>query len=103
MISRNLPCGVEGFSCTPREPHPALQLTWRLELLLRSVLAQPKLSNSGFVASTMSLMSPMSRSLASPVETAAMYCMMRLAASVLPAPLSPEMMTHWFSLYACML
>jgi hypothetical protein len=29
--------------------------------------------------------------------TAAMYCMMRLAASVLPAPDSPEMMTHWFS------
>lgn len=33
------------------------------------------------------------------LATAAMYCMMRFAASVLPAPDSPEMMTHWFSLY----
>ena len=32
-----------------------------------------------------------------PPDTFAMYCMMYLAATVLPAPDSPLMMTHWFS------
>ena len=66
-------------------------------LLFRSVLAQPKLSSSGLVARTMSLMLLMPVARPSP-ETAAMYCMMRLAASVFPAPDSPEMITHWLSL-----
>lgn len=38
-----------------------------------------------------------------PPETFAMYCISRFAASVFPAPDSPEMITHWFSLYAFML
>jgi hypothetical protein len=38
-----------------------------------------------------------------PPDTLAMYCMIRLAASVLPAPDSPEMITHWLSLYDFML
>jgi hypothetical protein len=75
--------------------------TCRLELLLRSVFAHPKLSSNGFVAKTMSLISWML--LSCPPDTAAMYCIIRFAASVLPAPDSPEMMTHWFSWYAFML
>ena len=75
--------------------------TCRLELLFRRVLAHPKLSSNGLVARTISFISLML--LSSPPETAAMYCIMRLAASVLPAPDSPDMMTHWFSLYACIL
>ena len=70
-------------------------LTCRLELLFLRVLAHPKLSNSGLVARTMSLISLIL--LSCPPDTAAMYCMIRFAASVFPAPDSPEMMTHWFS------
>lgn len=66
------------------------------ELLFRNVFAFPKDSRSGLVASTMSFISWMDELL--PPETFAMYCIMRFAASVFPAPDSPEMMTHWFSL-----
>jgi len=71
------------------------------ELLFRNVFALPKDSSNGFVASTMSLISWIDE--LDPLDTLAMYCISRFAASVLPAPDSPEMMTHWFSLYAFML
>ena len=64
----------------------------REELLFLKVFAFPKLSSNGFVASTISLISEMDESV--PPETLAMYCMIRFAASVLPAPDSPEMITH---------
>lgn len=68
----------------------------RDELLFLNVFAFPKDSSSGFVARTMSLVCCMDESL--PPDTLAMYCIIRFAASVFPAPDSPEMMTHWLSL-----
>ena len=73
----------------------------RDELLFRNVFALPKDSNSGLVASTMSFISWIEELL--PPDTFAIYCIIRFAASVLPAPDSPEMITHWLSLYAFML
>lgn len=64
----------------------------RDELLFLSVFAFPKDSSKGLVASTMSLISWIDELL--PPETLAMYCISRFAASVFPAPDSPEMMTH---------
>jgi hypothetical protein len=75
------------YACHSSIGDPVI-LTCRLELLFRSVFAHPKLSNKGFVASTMSLISLIDELALSP-ETAAMYCMICLAASVLPAPDSP--------------
>ncbi|KAH3684685.1 hypothetical protein WICPIJ_004350 [Wickerhamomyces pijperi] len=68
------------------------------ELLFLSVLAHPKDSKSGFVASTMSLMYWICPEDCSDPETEEIYCMILLAASVFPAPDSPEIMTHWDSL-----
>lgn len=68
----------------------------REELLLRNVFALPNDSSKGLVAKTMSFVCWIDESL--PPDTLAMYCMIRFAASVLPAPDSPEMITHWLSL-----
>ena len=68
------------------------------ELLFLKVFAQPKDSNNGFVAKTISLIFPMDSECVD--DAAAMYCIILFAASVLPAPDSPEIITHWFSLYA---
>lgn len=68
----------------------------REELLLRRVFALPNDSSRGLVARTMSLVCWMDES--EPPEALAMYCIIRFAASVFPAPDSPEMITHWLSL-----
>lgn len=70
------------------------KLTCRLELSFLKVFAQPKLSNKGLVARTISLMPSIPPDPGSAALTAAMYCMILLAASVFPAPDSPDMMTH---------
>lgn len=62
-------------------------------MLFRSVLAHPKLSSKGFVASTMSLISWIWED--AELETFAMYCIIRFAASVLPAPDSPLQRLAW--------
>lgn len=62
----------------------------REELLLRTVLAQPKHSMMGFVPKTRVCKSPPDWAL-----TAAKYCRRILAVSVLPEPDSPEMMTDY--------
>eukprot|EP01139_Manchomonas_bermudensis_P019489 Amastigsp_a676848_41.p4 type:complete len:136 gc:universal Amastigsp_a676848_41:625-218(-) len=62
-------------------------------LSLRSVLALPNASRIGF--DSMSLVLIRSAS-AVPLETCAMYRMKILDASVLPAPDSPVITTHWF-------
>ena len=64
----------------------------RLELLFRVVVALPKLSSTGLLCSsrsfTLTLVWPAG-------ETAAMNSITFLAASVLPAPDSPETRMHW--------
>jgi hypothetical protein len=91
MISRYLPLSRQLLH------HASVdQLTCRDELSFLSVFAHPKLSNRGLVAKTISLI-PSIPLPVSPPDTAAMYCMILLAASVFPAPDSPEMITHWFS------
>lgn len=84
---------------------PQAQHTKREELLFLNVLALPKASNNGLEYMMMSLTYMMSVELP---ETAAMYFMINLAASVFPAPDSPlhchttvktpyVMIMHWFS------
>jgi hypothetical protein len=87
MISRYLPYFVS------REHMRTRQLTCRDELSFLNVFAHPKLSSKGLVAKTISLI-PSIPLPVSPPETAAIYCIILLAASVFPAPDSPEMITH---------
>lgn len=76
----------------------------RDELSLRTVVALPKLSSSGEASRICSVTRDDDEREADPADeelppgtlllfTAARYCMMSLVASVLPAPLSPLMMT----------
>ena len=67
----------------------SIHLPKRLELLLRRVLALPNASSSGFACSTRA------STAASEPPTSAMNARQCLVASVLPAPLSPEMSTAW--------
>lgn len=87
---------------SPHPDHAKPLLTCRLLLSFLNVFAHPKLSNNGFVANTISRI-PSIPCPPCPALTAAIYCMIRFAASVFPAPDSPEIMTHWFSLLAFML
>jgi hypothetical protein len=65
----------------------AMSHTCLLELLFLKVFAHPKLSSSGLVARTISLISLIEED-PSP-DTVATYCMILFAASVFPAPDSP--------------
>ena len=68
----------------------SIHLPKREELLLRTVLALPKASSTGFAASSLSCMLPSELPAAS-----AKNLRQCLVASVLPAPDSPEMMMLW--------
>eukprot|EP00834_Sanchytrium_tribonematis_P007734 NODE_750_length_4219_cov_1.247330.p4 type:complete len:104 gc:universal NODE_750_length_4219_cov_1.247330:1355-1044(-) len=68
-----------------------------LELLFLKVLAFPNASSKGFVAKIMSFKCVIFVSFVFLIETSAMYCKILLALSVLPAPLSPLMIEHWFA------
>ena len=71
-----------------------LTLPKRDELLFLSVFALPKASSTGFDCSRRSLMLTSDAADSASPDAAAMYSMMRLAASVFPAPDSPETRMH---------
>ena len=76
--------------CARPEKCTSIHLPKREELLLRTVLALPKASRMGLADSSLSAMPAV-------VEPAASAKNLRhcFVASVLPAPLSPEMMMAW--------
>ena len=70
----------------------SMNLPKRLELLLRSVFALPNASSSGFAWSTFA------STFCSEPATSARYERQCFVASVLPAPLSPEIRIAWSAL-----